>query len=209
MTSLRFKGIPIGIGEILLVIWMIKQWVLGAVSGSIVIKKNNNFFLFFWFLFFIFLLFGVLTVVLKGISLPSGFEHDFWAYMFVFFLCISLLISERRESTYNKLKLVSIWGTIIFAILLLWWKNISPNLGRLSLVYGGVRFSGGAINPNQLALFIVPIPALVIFLLNKKSGIYKRIFLVVIFGLSLYVGLSIKSDAIKSSPKKCVNSLYV
>ena len=202
MTSLRISSLPIGIGEILLVVWMLKQWVSALLTGSIEIEKLNKNILIFWLLFFIILGLGMMVSSSEGRLVLKGSMHDFMAYIFSFFLSVTLLLKNQKESIYNKIKFIVIAGTIIFTFLLIWWKNISPYFLGMSLVYGGVRFTGGAINPNQLALFIVPIPALSLFLLNNKmnkKAILGKTFLLFIFLASIYVGLNIQSDAVKGT----------
>ena len=45
------------------------------------------------------------------------------------------------------------WTSGVFAFLYYYGYNVSMSIGGLNLFYGGSRFTGGALNPHQLALY--------------------------------------------------------
>ena len=196
MTGLRLSNLPLGIGEILLVIWMLTQWFQVLRTGSVEFSRAYTRILLLGFLLCIVMVFGLLKSSMIGrISLQDSL-YDFLAYSFSFLLGATVLLNDRREFVVNKIKYIVVLGTIVFTFLLIWWRFVSPDLGGLSLVYEKVRFTGGAVNPNQLALFFAPIPALALFLLPYKRDLLKKILLVFIFGASIFVGLNTQSHAL-------------
>mgnify|MGYP000906045218 CR=1 FL=1 len=199
MTGLRMPNLPIGIGEILLFIWILTQWFQILLTGSVEFDRVYTKILLFGLLLCIMMGFGLLASAIEGrISLQDSI-YDFLAYSFAFLLGITVLLKDRQDSVVNKIKYIVVVGTIVFTFLLIWWKTISPYFSGLGLVYEGVRFTGGAVNPNQLALFFVPIPALALFLLNYKRDFLKKIFLVLIFGASIFVALNTQSHALMAT----------
>ena len=202
MTSLRIPGVPLGIGEILLAFWIIREWIPLIVTGNIKIRREKKNILMFWVLFFIILSVGMIFSSFKGRLLFKNAIYDLSAYLFSFILCLTLSIENKEESLYMKLKLIVVLGTLMFGFLLMWWKFIGPNFMGINIVYGGVRFAGGAINPNQLALFLVPVPGFALYFLNNKCGVNKltrNMFFLFIFFTSIYIGISTGSDSLNAT----------
>ena len=198
MTRLRFGDFPVGAGELLLIIWILQSWAKVLLIGSIRYKKYLMVFVLFWVLFFIILLLGILTSSAKSSLFIKSAVYDLVAYLFSFVLCITLVLTDSEIGYYRKLKYLAILGGLTFGVLLIWWKLVGPNFLGLNIVYGNARFTGGANNPNQLALFLVSIPALLLFFLSKwncKNNLGKKVILVFILFLSLYAGLNTQSDA--------------
>lgn len=196
MTGLRMANLPIGIGEILLVVWILRQWFQMLVTGEVAFDRVNTKILLFGLLLCIFMGFGLLVSAITGrISLQDSL-YDFFAYSFAFLLGLTVLLRARQDSIVNKIKYIVIVGTVVFTFLLIWWKMISPYFLGLGLVFEDLRFTGGAVNPNQLALFFVPIPALALFLWQYKRDFLKKIIFLIIFGASIWVGLSTGSKAL-------------
>ena len=196
MTGLRMANLPIGIGEILLVVWILRQWFQMLVTGEVAFDRVNTKILLFGLLLCIFMGFGLLVSAITGrISLQDSL-YDFFAYSFAFLLGLTVLLRARQDSIVNKIKYIVVVGTVVFTFLLIWWKMISPYFLGLGLVFEDLRFTGGAVNPNQLALFFVPIPALALFLWQYKRDFLKKIIFLIIFGASIWVGLSTGSKAL-------------
>jgi O-antigen ligase len=75
---------------------------------------------------------------------------------------------------------------------------VTSKLGPIGLWYGGgARFRGWAENPNQLAMFMHPMPFLGWYLLQRTHGLLRRLpyFLAII--VCMVVGLATDSDALK------------
>ena len=77
MTGLRMANLPIGIGEILLVVWILRQWFQMLVTGEVAFDRVNTKILLFGLLLCIFMGFGLLVSAITGrISLQDSL-YDF------------------------------------------------------------------------------------------------------------------------------------
>ncbi len=195
MTRLRIPGASVGPGELLM---LISSCV--SIVGSRQEEKKSSYcsqaVMKYWVVFFISLLLGTLVNLLtikRGLSFRSVV-----AYLLCALVSYSLVKCYGEDAIKLIIKKTIIFGTVIFFLLFFYAKFGSRMLLGISLLYGS-RFTGGANNPNQLALFISPIPFLATFFANSasKSKKSKEAFVwIAILAASIYIGAQTKSDGI-------------
>ena len=200
MTSLRTSNLPIGIGEVLLLLWMVKQ-LFTLYNNRERLPKNLSYVIFLGILFFTILLLGAVVSIINIRINISSMVHDLIAYSFSYFILIFLYLKSHQNSLESIMKTLLIIGVSIFGFLLMWSRIKGNHFMGMNLMYGLNRFTGGAKNPNQLGIFIAPLPFLALyFIKNERSKSYvKKIILILCFIVSINIGLNINSDAINGT----------
>lgn len=193
-TNLRVATFPVGLGELLL--------VLLAAAGFVTVRPQL------WFrmpimVFWLLALSGMgLGAIYQGTIEPIGMRHSM-AYLFT--AGVSVGISSLLLNLDNPTLRRSILWLSVSTAVLLWLGFIvyltgnSILMKQLLLVDSSdLRFSGWSINPNQLALFFVPLPVWVAALwrdLNNPSRMQMAGFALLLFALML-MGLLVRSDGL-------------
>lgn len=200
MTNLRFYDLPIGFGEMILLGWLLFQWAFSLSARTLRIDKKAFPVLLFWFFLILLQLFGSLVGIARNRFQISPAIHNLIAYGFSFLVCLTLSLKDQMVTMNQKIKTTVSFGIVIFFILLVYAKLIDSRLFGISLMYGSARFSGGANNPNQLALFVSTLPMWSLhFLSEKKYSNKKKLYWFLLFASSIIIGLFTGSDAIYSA----------
>ena len=200
MTSIRIPGIPLGVGEILMLFSIIVLLFRHKENDE---KQLNSFHQFsvlnsYWTLFFISLFCGAIINLLevdRTISYTTLF-----AYIFNWFIIYIMVQRLTIDDVIDIVRYLAVYGTIFYFVLYLYSVNISRYLFSIPLYYsGGARFSGGAKNPNQLALFFSMMPFISAYFmkscfLNKK--ITRGIGWAFVCCGGILIGIKCNSDAI-------------
>lgn len=193
-TNLRFATFPLGLGDLLL--------ALLAVIGLCSVRPQMLYFrplVLFW----IVVLTGMaLGVLIQGYIEPVGIRHSM-AYLFTAGVSIGIsgLLLSLESSALRRSVL---WLSVLTAVLL-WFGFVvylsgdSVLMRQLLLVDSSdLRFSGWSTNPNQLALFFVPLPVWVAALwrdVSKPTQLQMAGFGLLLFALML-MGLLVRSDGL-------------
>jgi hypothetical protein len=154
-------------------------------------------------LFWIVVLIGMaLGVLIQGYIEPIGIRHSM-AYLFTAGVSIGIsgLLLSLESSALRRSVL---WLSVLTAVLL-WFGFVvylsgdSVLMRQLLLVDSSdLRFSGWSTNPNQLALFFVPLPVWVAALwrdVSKPTQLQMAGFGLLLFALML-MGLLVRSDGL-------------
>lgn len=199
MTELRLPGLPIGPGELLLFVWIfIKLLFFKPKCNSERVYKHVFFEKYFWIL--ILFSFGIGTLINKLFFQYNNSLHDLFSLIYTFLLVYTLSSRETYKKIIRLINVMSVCGSVWFLSLYIIAR--SGIMFSIKLMYGGVRFCGGADNPNTLATFMICIPFLC--LVNIDKAISKRklsivFFWGVLFVISTIVSLATRSDATKLS----------
>jgi hypothetical protein len=193
-TNLRFATFPLGLGDLLL--------ALLAVIGLCSVRPQMLYFrpvVLFWIVVLIGMALGVL---IQGYIEPIGIRHSM-AYLFTAGVSIGIsgLLLSLESSALRRSVL---WLSVLTAVLL-WFGFVvylsgdSVLMRQLLLVDSSdLRFSGWSTNPNQLALFFVPLPVWVAALwrdVSKPTQLQMAGFGLLLFALML-MGLLVRSDGL-------------
>jgi O-Antigen ligase len=193
-TNLRFATFPLGLGDLLLaVLAFVGLW---SVRFQLLCF---NLVVVFWIVVLIGMALGAL---IQGHIEPVGIRHSM-AYLFTAGVSIGisgLLLSLENSALRRSIR----WLSVLTAVLL-WFGFVvylsgdSALMQRLLLVDSSdLRFSGWSTNPNQLALFFVPLPVWVAALwrdVNKPTQLQMAGFALLLFALML-MGLLVRSDGL-------------
>jgi hypothetical protein len=193
-TNLRFATFPLGVGDLLLaVLAVVGMW--SVHPQSLYVKPV----VVFWGVVLVGMALGALF---QGYIEPVGIRHSM-AYLFT--AAVSIGISALLLSLENSaLRRSVLWLSVLTAVLL-WFGFVvylsgdSALMQQLLLVDSSdLRFSGWSTNPNQLALFFVPLPVWVAALwrdLAKPTRLQMASFGMLLFALML-MGLLVRSDGL-------------
>lgn len=146
MTSLRiWKAGP---SEILLLLWSF--YIFYKYSLNIEVSYIGCFWLVWTYLITI----GMLICLnfYPEQSLPS----EIFTYYYYPIITLGLYNGLKRKPlsvVFNLLKLIFLLSGLLFGLLYLYGLVVSKSFFGIPLFYGSVRFTGGANNPHQLALF--------------------------------------------------------
>lgn len=193
-TNLRMVTFPIGPGEVILAAFSLLGFIRNSAWGL-------------WqmpiFLFWIFAGSGMFIGYLFSLQSDALSMRHGMAYIFTALISIGLAALLRRM-TDIVLRLLIFWLCILTA-LLLWFGFVVYMLADVALAKqlymfdaGDIRYSGWSINPNQLALFFVPLPVWVASLwrcVNKPTYLQITGFGILLFALML-MGLLVRSDGL-------------
>lgn len=193
-TNLRMRGFPIGPGELLLA---------GLAAVGYLNKKSWGFLFrpiaFFWVFSLLGFGLGALLVLRKG----ALADHHAMAYLYTATVTvgISALVMQLSDVAIRR----SIFCLSIFTAISLWLGFFVYLIGGASVTkdigiveFAGIRYSGWSENPNQLALFFVPLPVWVAALWRDLVNPNRRLqlwFGLLLFALML-MGLLVRSDGL-------------
>lgn len=193
-TNLRMAVFPVGPGELILAMLA----VVGMAFGKLWRHWKTPVVLF-WIGTCVGMLFGAVGASQKG---PSA-SHHIMAYAFTASVTIGLSTLLMSFSD-GALRRVIYWLCTLTAISL-WFGFVVYLSGDVALAQmlnmsdaGDVRYSGWSVNPNQLALFFVPLPVWVAAVwrdVTHPSRLQMVGFGLLLFALML-MGLLVRSDGL-------------
>lgn len=193
-TNLRMDAFPVGPGEVLLALLA----GLGYKCCRIMADWRSPVVMF-WLVVGLAMLFGTLASEQQGASA----SHHSMAYGFTAYVTIGLgmLMHQLNDAALRR---AIHWLTLLTAVCL-WFGFIVYLSGDAKLASmlrmtdaSDLRYSGWSVNPNQLALFFVPLPVWVAALwrdVSNPTPFQKFGFGVLLFGLML-MGLLVRSDGL-------------
>lgn len=193
-TNLRMAAFPVGPGELVLVVLA----VFGTLFG-----KPWRFWktpvVLFWLLASMGMLLGALLATQKGyLAARHSMAYAFTASVSIGLVALLMQLSEAalRRAIYwlCTLTAVGLWfGFVVYL------SGDSSLAQKLYMADGGdTRYYGWSINPNQLALFFVPLPVWVAALwreVAKPTWLQIAGFGMLLFALML-MGLLVRSDGL-------------
>ncbi|BAZ27952.1 hypothetical protein NIES4074_03820 [Cylindrospermum sp. NIES-4074] len=193
-TQLRPESLPVGIGEVMLVVWMIYIILRILTSGQNIITPIVRVVCLFWLVSSISLSLGnLIASSMNVVSRTVG--YDTLALVFACIFSVLLTLSLPYEEHLNKIVVLAISFTIISLMVMLLFPGLIPFVNPW---YGGIRFAGWAKNPNQIALLLSMMPFLLLHLLNheRHNQLTRNWYILLMFGISI-LGFSTNSDALK------------
>jgi O-antigen ligase len=195
-TQLRMAGLPVGLGELMLLAWLFFAWAWLLTRGSICIGRGGGPILAFWATAVGLLVAGWISKLLLGLPDYDSTYQEFAGFLFVAtLLCFFVVMPHLRE----RVLLALHWAVLtaagsLAALLVVGVAGVGA--GPLDVWYLGVRFRGWAANPNQIALLLAPIPFLALWLRSRERGRVKRAVWLTVTVLAVAAGLASLSDAL-------------
>ena len=193
-TQMRVEGLQLGPGEFLLVLWLVGFYTKYFFKGNFKFAQQE--------LVLPLSMLGIIFFATIGLGVSGNINfsnilpllHNYLAILLSFFLLVALI---KKKDFVLVIRDVTLIGTCFFSFLLVLSLNGINNIGGIDLLYGNLRFSGGARNPNQLAVFITVIPLVSLLLMKEK--ILSKLLSTITIVASICIGLATLSDAILGS----------
>ncbi|MES2029764.1 MAG: O-antigen ligase family protein [Pseudomonadota bacterium] len=191
-SQLRLPGIPLGVGEICLVLWLVivslRAVVTGRICNATALLRIGAF----WVCLSFALSVGTCVAYLsQELDLPSML-HDAFAYLLVAaFTCLIVATMETNVALrQTQWFLIAFWNIALVLQIAAGWSIIS--LPSVDPWYWD-RFRGWAENPNQIALYCAVLTPLSLSLALSAKG-FGRIAGSFSCLLTFIVGRLTKSD---------------
>lgn len=189
-TQLRLPGLPIGLGEVLLLMWLLttlvsaKNWRSPALAGVLAFTLVGA------------LLLSVgyfVTAYPAGQSRPPAL-HDTLGYAF----CSVLAINYARlvDKYQNSLPDMLLWAFLLSCVLALVLGGVARDWSGVDIMYYHTRWQHLSNNPNQFALLALPLPFLALHLILRQSKKQNLLMPTLIGLLALGLGWYSQSDAL-------------
>ena len=196
-TQLRWNNLPMGPGELMLVIWLMSVGFHILKQGRFPLSVSFKLLIIFWGLGLVSLCAGWLVGLSQGVFDAAPALHNLLAYLFVSFVALFGAIHWRNDEIKQIGEMVLIFS-IGGLIPLLIYAQYSNKLYMLSLWLGKEsRFLGWSRDPNQIAILVGPFPFLALYYLKKHSSALGKVLFLLLFTCSIVLGLSTDSDSLK------------
>lgn len=197
-TQMRVPGMPVGIGETLLLFWALgsdallwrsqRRTRLGlpeAIGG-------------FWLLAGLALAAGGLTgMMLRRAASPQTLLHDLMAFVFTAFITLSFVAAPELAQRVRRTMSWFLVFSVLPLVLVVASRLRHVGIGPLSFYpWYGFRFAGWAQNPNQLALHLVLAPFFAFALTGLTDDRRRRRVLQTLGVLAVIPALLGQSDAL-------------
>jgi len=190
MTLLRIS--KVGPSELFIFVWCML-----IIYTYKKIKVKIDIFLVFWLAFISLLSIG--TIIAAFIDAPViGIIRDGFTYVFFTILIYSLILfyqNSTKEKIIDILSSVFIISGLLYGFLYFYSIIISQSFLGLNLWFGGVRFSGGALNPHQFAFLAGPMLFVGVYLIFNKKGSSKVLNTIYVLFSILFFILGVKTES--------------
>lgn len=192
-SQLRLPGVPLGLGEACLVLW-IGLASLRLLADSRIANPNALLWLLlFWFCFILIQSFGAFLALLRPeIIDPELVVHDIFAYLLVAAITCLVAATLRPEGTLRQSLwfLIGFWIFAMAAQLALGWGYV--HIASVDPWYWD-RFRGWSENPNQLAIYCAVLTPISLHMALTAKG-FSRFVAAFSCVATFVVGRLTKSD---------------
>jgi O-antigen ligase len=191
-SQMRLPAVPLGVGEVCLVLWLALASLRLVASGRICNAKAVLRIGAFWAFFAFALSVGTCLALLRHELDPDTMLHDAFAYLLVAAITCLIAATIPADGSLRQIEwlLISFWSIALVFQLGIGWGIIS--LSSVNPWYWD-RFRGWAENPNQVGLYCAVFAPLSLSLALSSKG-FGRIAASLSCLLSLAVGRLTKSD---------------
>jgi O-antigen ligase len=189
-TQLRLPGLPLGLGEVLLLLWLL------TTVGSANNLRNPTLarVLALTLVGALFLSAGYFVTVYPEGHLRPPVLHDTLAYIFCAVLAINYArLADKYE---NSLPAMLLWAFLLSTLLALTLGVIARDWSGMDVMYYHTRWQQLSDNPNQFALLALPLPYLALHLILRQSENQNLLTLTLLGLLALGLGWYSQSDAL-------------
>ena len=195
-TQLRLPSLPIGPGEVLLVVWLMCAVFAGLVRGTLNVNAVSRAFLLFWMTALSLLSLGTLVAIVIDRFQPASL-YDFVAFLLSALTSVMFVLQpelRRRSIAVIDTLLVGIGGSqfLLAALLLVGVRYVGP----IDSFYEGARFQGWSNNPNQLAFVLLALPLFALYRLGRQRRTGRRIWFAFLAACPILPGALCFSNAL-------------
>jgi hypothetical protein len=200
-SQLRVPGVPLGLGEVCLGLWLglalLLVLTVDSISNPRALLRLGTF----WIWFALSLSIGTCQALLRQKLDPGSMLHDTLAYLVVALVSCLIAATMRADGELRRLLwfVIAFWNIALVVQIAMGWGVI-----RLSSVdpWFWERFQGWSENPNQLALYCALLAALSLHLAFSAKG-FGRFAALLSCLSSLVVGRLTKSDTFLGAMVLC------
>lgn len=165
----------IGLGEMGLAVLV--MFVLFAKFPTLVASLGGREFrILLWYGLWVLLILTPTTLLMSALDMPGSSMRDLTAYIFVSLVIAAIALMRDTLPLIGR-------SFVIFLLTTLVWQYF---FGGSDVWYHGVRFTAGAENPNQLALYLVCAELFVV--LFTRNMLLKLLFLCIFFVFGIISG---------------------
>jgi O-Antigen ligase len=192
-TKLRLPGLPVGPGEVLLVVWITFTLLRNLSRASLPITPALRRMLIFWTWFTVAESLGTLCAL--TINYPHDtalFLHDVMAYPLIGTVaCLSVLGQDAERHLEQVTRSMVLWGSLLLAPqLAAAWHLVHLPIDP----WFGNRFEGWSTNPNQLALLCALLVLGALHLADIATAPKARAAALLGMVVPLFIGRLTKTD---------------
>ncbi|MCU9848373.1 O-antigen ligase family protein [Defluviimonas sp. WL0024] len=195
-TQLRFGGLPLGPGELMLVAWLgiaaLRQFLQPAITGNLALRRLSAF----WFALLLAQSAGMIVgLVREPFHFYSGIIHDIFAYSLSCALaCMFALELGDAERRRRAVWLVVGIGTVSMSMQLAGGYGLFPSLGTNTWYFE--RLIGWSVNANQFAFFALFLFLLASYLAETARAPREAVTALACGALAALGGILSRSDAL-------------
>lgn len=191
-TKLRLPSVPVGPGEVLLVVWLTVAAARRLRGRRPLVTQGSRWFRLYWAVCLVAMAAGLLVAELLYEYQASGMAHDVAAYALVALFSVVLSSELQAESAKRLLRRYYSVVTLTLGLLLLLAVLGGPLADHL---WYSTRFSGWARDPNQVAFQVAAAPFVLLHYAAERPG-WHRWWLVVLAILAVVIGIYSGSDSL-------------
>ena len=195
-TQLRPGELPIGVGEVLLALWMVYASIHAIWSRDQVFTRDGFAVCAasFWIVCACLLSLGGLLSMASSFTADTGAMHDSAALTFCALMTMVVPLATRRSVQSLATALVAIIG-VVMVIQLIAAFSIR-RVGPIDLWFSFIRFRGWSHNPNQMALLVVGVPFLALQLASEAASKLRKVGWLCAGAVAIVAGIITLSDAL-------------
>lgn len=206
-TQLRLPGLGLGPGEVLLAVGLLLVgWNCLRSPWTPTTSKSQMAMGLYWLVASLSLFLGLIAGLITDHSPGASALHDLLAYLLAMCVSLAVVFLPRAGQQAGRLVLGMAWATSLPAAVMWVYALFREWLGPLDLWYG-LRYTGWAANPNQLALLLLPAPFLLFHLVESSEGGKDGRavpVLVLLASLAMAAGWSTDSGALRLAWTVCL-----
>lgn len=208
-TKLRASGLPLGIGEFLLVSWLAASGIFRSSATGFSYRPSAALN---WGGPFLLALAGTLSIGAiaanaTGVTSAYSTVHEAVAWVFIGVLVgWFLLEAYMADEVLRFLRWFAGLGAASLTMLLAIAIGLRFTSGNQFMWYGGFRLSGLSENPNQLAILCSPLPFLCIHFAQETRGFQRCAWIAGTVGC-IATGIATFSDALLLAWGTCAGGL--
>lgn len=193
-SQLRLGSLPIGPGELCLVLWLILILGCGLGRSGPLVTQALSRLLIFWMLFIFAQSLGFLTGLFVGEQYDFRWLlHDAMAYPLLMAVsCLSVVGPDAKARLRRVAWLLTVLGSasLAFQVAIGWELFRAPPIQP----WFWERFRGWSANPNQLALLCAVLGLVALHLAETTARPGRRLIAIIHMILPIYVGRMTGSD---------------
>jgi O-antigen ligase len=193
-TQLRMGGVPLGTGEVLLLVWAMVVMGLLLYQDRLSVAPAVRPFVVFWLLAYPLLALAWTLAPLRGINSKTA-THDMIAFSFLCVMIGTMVLRPWGAATLRTAaKALMLFTVVPVTGLLAVAATGRFSVGPLNLWVG--RFYGWSANPNQVALAMLAVPFVALYLLRGRRSAAAAAGWGLVILCAVAVGLASLSDAL-------------